>query len=110
MEIAIRSHDSIAVVDVKGSLDTGTAPTLASAFEDLQSGGAAKILVVLDAVDFVSSAGLRVLLATAKKLRRQAGDLRLSGLNESVKEVFEISGFDSILRTFESESQALEDF
>jgi anti-anti-sigma factor len=51
---------------------------------------------------------LRVLLALAKKLHEDEGRLQLCGLNESVREVFEISGLDSILNIFPSEAEALQ--
>jgi anti-anti-sigma factor len=53
---------------------------------------------------------LRVLLATAKKLGGVGGDLRICGLNETVSEIFEISGFSTILNVFPSEAEALADF
>ena len=110
MEITTREAAGIAIVELEGSLDTGTAPTVGNKLAELEGGGATKILVVLAAVDFVSSAGLRVLLATTKKLRKAGGDLRLCGLNETVQEVFEISGFDAILKVFTDEGQALVGF
>ena len=73
-------------------------------------GGAQKILVNFEKLEYISSAGLRVLLTTAKQLKAVDGELRVSGLNEIVKEVFDISGFMTILKVFGSESEALEDF
>ena len=110
MEITTRESDGIGIVDLGGSLDTGSAPTVGGKLDELMDGGSKKILVVLTAVDFVSSAGLRVLLAAAKKLRKGGGDLRLCGLNETVQEVFEISGFDAIIKCFGDEAQALDGF
>jgi anti-anti-sigma regulatory factor len=48
-------------------------------------------------LDFISSAGLRVLLATAQELKLDGGELRVCSLNESIKEVFDISGFSALL-------------
>ncbi len=110
MEITSREAGEVTVVELEGSLDTGTAPTVNGKLTELASGGATKMVVDLTAVEFVSSAGLRVLLATTKKLRKAGGDLRLCGLNETVQEVFEISGFDAILKVFTGEAQALEGF
>ncbi len=56
------------------------------------------------------SAGLSVLLATAKQLKGNSGELRICSLNEFVQEVFEISGFCTILSVFNSESDALSRF
>jgi anti-anti-sigma factor len=110
LEIKVRESDGISIVDLEGSLDTGTAPTVDSKLGELISGGATKILIILSAVDFVSSAGLRVLLATTKKLRKAGGNLRLCGLNETVQEVFEISGFNNLIEVFGDEAQAKKGF
>jgi stage II sporulation protein AA (anti-sigma F factor antagonist) len=58
----------------------------------------------------MSSSGLRVLLALAKELEEEGGVLRICNLNEVVQEVFEISGFNSILKVFPSEAEALASF
>ena len=50
----------------------------------------------MSAIDYISSAGLRVLLMTAKKLRENGGLLVLSGMNSSVRQIFELAGFFSI--------------
>ncbi len=57
-----------------------------------------------------SSAGLSVLLATAKQLKGNSGELRICSLNEFVQAVFEVSGFCTILSVFNSESDALSRF
>jgi len=67
-------------------------------------------LVDCEKVDYISSAGLRVLLGTVKGLTAAGGSLRISGLNESVHEVFEISGFSTILAVFVTEAEALDGF
>jgi len=66
--------------------------------------------VDLEKMDFISSAGLRVLLATAQELQKAGGELRVCNLNEDVMEVFDISGFSTILMVFKDESEALQGF
>ena len=64
----------------------------------------------LSALEFVSSAGLRVLLVTAKKLLRQNGTFALCGLQDGVRTVFEISGFLSIFQVAADEAEAAKFF
>jgi anti-sigma B factor antagonist len=107
------SHDergAVAVVRFEGNLDTNTAPEAQERLDDLMAAGAEKLLVDFSDLDYISSAGLRVLLATAKKLRSTGGNLRLCKLNETVAEVFEISGFSTIFAVFSTEAEALEGF
>ena len=110
MDIATRKADGVKVVDFEGSLDTNTSPDAEAHLTELVSQGANKVLVSFEKLDYISSAGLRVLLAVAKLLKSGGGDLRICCLNETVQEVFDITGFGTILNVFGSESEALEGF
>jgi anti-anti-sigma factor len=110
MEISTKEIEAVSVVRMDGNLDTNTAPEAQQHLDALQDDGVQKILVDFGAVDYVSSAGLRVLLATAKRLGGTGGSLRICGLNDTVNEVFEMSGFSMILSVFGSEEEALAGF
>ena len=110
MQILSESVGNVTVVRLEGNLDTNTSTDAQNFVNKAIDDGAAKIVVSLEKVDFVSSAGLRVLLVTAKKLGGTGGSLRVCGLNETVTEVFEISGFSTILSVFPSETEALSGF
>ncbi len=114
MEITTRAHHDVTLVAVVGSLDSNTSPQAQQALDAILSGGARKVVVDLTALDYISSAGLRVLLGTVKRLGGRAGAgggaLRLFGLNETVREVFDISGFSTILAVFATEADALRGF
>ncbi|MHC4708846.1 MAG: STAS domain-containing protein [Planctomycetota bacterium] len=110
MNISNREEGGVTVVGVEGNLDTNTAPDAQQHLDALQDDEVGKILVNFEQLDYISSAGLRVLLATAKRLGTSGGSLRICGLNETVSEVFEISGFSVILNVFGSEAEALEGF
>ena len=110
VQITAREAGTVTVVEFEGHLDTNTAPEAQERLDGLQDGGVQKILVSFEKLDYISSAGLRVLLATAKRLGASGGSLRICGLNETVSEVFEISGFSVILSVFGNEAEALEGF
>ncbi len=110
MEVSIKTTNKVKVLAFEGRLDTQTSPDAEMQLTQLIEGGEAKILVNLEKLDYISSAGLRVLLAAAKRLKTTDGELRVCSLNEIVKEVFDISGFDRILPISASESEALEGF
>ena len=110
MDISSEVKDDITVVRLTGYLDTNTSTDAQDYLNNAIDDGASKVVVCFDQVDFVSSAGLRVLLATAKKLGGGGGALRVCGLNETVSEVFEISGFSTILNVFPSEIEAIAGF
>jgi len=110
MEINIREVNSINIVEFTGNLDTNTAPEAESQINGLLDSGASKILVNFEDLNYISSAGLRVLLATAKKMLASGGSLKICSLNSTVQEVFDISGFSTILTLAENEADALAAF
>lgn len=110
MQISSELINDVKVVRLEGNLDTNTSGDAQEFLTSAIDEGLAKIVVNFDKVDFVSSAGLRVLLATAKRLGGSGGSLRVCGLNETVSEIFEISGFSTILNVFPSEADALSAF
>ncbi len=110
MQISIKTTNEVKVLAFEGRLDTQTSPDAQQQLTRLIEEGETKILVNLEKVDYISSAGLRVLLVIAKQLKTTDGELRICSLNEVVKEVFDISGFDMILPISASELEALEDF
>ena len=66
-----------------------------------------KLLIDLSDLEYISSAGLRALLVTAKRIRKESGKMCLCGLKENVMEVFEISGFSAIFDSAVTEEEAL---
>lgn len=106
MQIEDQAVGDAVVVRFDGRLDTTTASDALAHFDGLVEEGQALLVVDFSSIDFVSSAGLRVLLATAKNVG-SSGSLRLFGLNPSVREVFDVSGFSTILAIFDDEAAAL---
>ena len=97
MDIAIKDVGDVKVVQFTGHLDTNTSQQAEVSLNDLLGNQAKKILIDFEKLDYISSSGLRVLLSTAKQLKTVEGQLRLCGLNETVKDIFDMSGFSTIL-------------
>lgn len=106
MQISTRTSNDIHIVAITGSLDSTTSPEAQKSL-DVVLAGARKMALDFSGLDYISSAGLRVLLGAAKQLRASGGKLGMFGLNQSVREVFDISGFSSILPIYPSEAEAL---
>ena len=95
MTIEIKRNGQSTTVEIKGRLDTTTAPTLDKAInEELE--GTKDLVLNLDGLDYISSAGLRVILSAQKKMQ-QIGSMKVTNVCESVMEVFEMTGFADIL-------------
>ncbi|HKA59175.1 MAG TPA: STAS domain-containing protein [Gemmatimonadales bacterium] len=107
MNITTRAQQGVTLVAIAGKLDSNTSPEAQRALDAILGGGGRRIVVDFTALDYISSAGLRVLLGAAKRLSGTGSALRLFGLNDTVREVFEISGFSKILAVFPTEADAL---
>ena len=107
MEIQSRMENSAAVVTVTGRMDALTAPAYQDRMNELITGGTTAVVVDFDGLDYISSAGLRVILATAKVLKGKNGHVRFANVKGTVREVFDMSGFGSIFQMHDSVAVAL---
>jgi len=107
MDVTIRDEGDTKIVMLQGKLDTNSTPNAESEINSLLDDGVNKLLINFEQLSYISSAGLRLLLATAKRLQGSGGDLRVCSLNEMATEVFELSGFTAIINVFASEQEAL---
>jgi len=111
LKISVRDNGDVKVVDMAGHLDTNTSVEAENYLEQLiDNQGIDKILINFKDLKYISSAGLRILLATTKKLKVKGGELKLSNLVPIVKEVFDISGFSMIISVHNEEDEALKNF
>lgn len=110
IDITARDEGAIKVVDIEGKLNTGASPDAEAFINDLIDDGATKVLLNLEELDFISSTGLRVILATGKKLTEMGGKLVLCSPNHTVSDVFRMSGFNQMFTVTTSEEDALKSF
>ena len=95
MTIEIKKNTDKLVLEITGRLDTITAPALDKTINE-NLGEIKSLILDFKNLEYISSAGLRVLLSTQKKLQ-QNGTMKLKNVREEVMEVFEITGFVDIL-------------
>ena len=110
MDISVRETGGVSVMDFTGNLDTNTSPAAESVVNQLLEGGNEKIIFNFMNLNYISSSGLRILLATAKKMKTSGGKMMVCSLNDTVQEVFDISGFAAILDLASNEEEALAAF
>jgi anti-anti-sigma factor len=102
----IERMDGAVIVALTGRLDSGAAPSLDQALSPLVEPDG-RLVLDLTKLDFVSSAGLRIFLKTAKQAKAARAGMALCGLNDSVRDVFEISGFMTIFAVHADRAEAL---
>ena len=110
METSVDRRGDVITVHISGSVDGLTAEDLQHVFSSEVEAGHHNVVADFGAVDYTSSAGLRVLLATLKQTRSRGGDLRLAGPNPEVRKVLDLSGFTGILRVFDTVDDAVASF
>jgi anti-sigma B factor antagonist len=108
MEIGHEQVGAVSVLAPVGRLDTDSAGDLELALADLQAADARHFVLDFTKIGYVSSAGLRVLLMTARALDGGKGSLRLCGLNPQVRQVFDIAGFTKMFQIFADRGAALD--
>lgn len=96
MEFKIDKNDSTVNVSVSGRIDTTTAPQLEEAIIP-EIEGANQVIIDFKELEYISSAGLRLLLMLQKKMNASGGTFKILNVNEFVMEVFEMTGFKDIL-------------
>jgi anti-anti-sigma factor len=109
MELSANSVENAIIISIKGELDAVTGPELLNFFKGKME-EQKNLIADFSKVEYISSAGLRVLLATVKESRRSGGDLRLTNVNENVNKVLKISGFISILKILPDTESAIKSY
>ena len=95
MTIEIKKNAADALIQITGRLDTITAPALDKTINE-EIGDTKNLILDMKGLEYISSAGLRVLLSAQKKMQK-IGSMKLTGVCEAVMEVFEMTGFADIL-------------
>jgi anti-anti-sigma factor len=107
MKVQGKKEEGVVTISVEGKIDGATAPDLEGPLVEWLDQGETKIILDLQEVYYISSAGLRVVLLGAKRLQNK-GRLVLAGLKPEVKEIFEMAGFDTILDFYDQPGSARE--
>jgi anti-anti-sigma factor len=107
MEFAHENAGDVVIAKLAGRLDSSSAPSAEEQLTRVIGSGAPHLAIDLSNLEYISSAGLRVLLLVARKVQQAHGKLALFGLAPSVREVFSISGFDTIFTVRDDAATAI---
>jgi anti-sigma B factor antagonist len=103
MEVTTSQYRHCDLVKVSGRIDSATSPQLAKALDDITGSGRFKIVLELEEVEFMSSAGLRVLISTQKTCKRyNRGEVVLSSVPKRIYDALELAGFVPLFRFFDN--------
>lgn len=107
ISIQIEEKGDKRVIRLEGRIDAAATPLLENKLDELLKAGHKKIAIEFSRVDYISSAGLRFLLAATKKTKSAKGMLVLAGIQDEVMEIIKMAGFERILHIFPNEIKAL---
>jgi anti-sigma B factor antagonist len=110
MEITVTDMNRATLVKIVGRIDSSNASQLGNVLADRISGGALNIVVDLEKVEYMSSGGLRELVAALKQVKKDGGDLRLCSPSPRVQEVLGLAGLDSLFQIFDTQVLAVGSF
>jgi anti-sigma B factor antagonist len=110
MSFTMTKHGSVVVVDVDGQLIVGNRQELKQKVLDELEKGERKFLIDFARTGYIDSSGLGVLVSLSKKIREQAGELRLADLNDDLKTLFELTKLDTLFQIADNRDRGLESF
>lgn len=110
MNITSNQQGSVTVMVLDGDLDATTVDVVTEAVSTALNQPNPQIVIDLSQVSFMSSAGLRAILASAQEARHKGGDVRLAAAAGGVKRVLDLSGFTKIMKYYETVAEAVADF
>ena len=110
MEILEKRIGNVNILSLSGRLDAYSANDVERKLDSLIAAEQVRLVVNLEQLEYISSSGLRVLLAALKKARKQQGDIRLACLKPYIQEVFDIAGFTQLFSIFDTEEAAVDSF
>lgn len=107
VEVTENQEGEIFVLHLDGRLDAASSPILERKIGAIIDGGTRKLLLCFEGVDYLSSAGMRLLLTTGKRLGVEGGKMAVCAVKTDVMEVIKMAGFDRVLRLYKTEKEAL---
>ncbi|MCF7974090.1 MAG: STAS domain-containing protein [Phycisphaerae bacterium] len=107
MNITINKEDRVLIASIEGRLDAATSPDMETQMNEAIEKEQSPVLLDLASLEYISSAGLRVILSLAKKVKSSGHLFMLCALQESVEQIFQISGFVGILNIAANKEAAL---
>lgn len=110
LDIKVSELKRVTLFEISGRIDSTNADQLGEALNTAIDSGRTQIVLDVSAVEYMSSAGLREMVAALKRVKRGSGDVRLANPSERVKEVLELAGLDTIFEVFDSQVEAVGSF
>jgi anti-sigma B factor antagonist len=110
MQINDDKVNGISVLQINGRVDVSNAKLLKTKVQDLIDRGAVNFLITMDKVDYIDSSGLGILVACLKAANAAGGTVKIAGLKEYPKQLFQTMRLDRVFQLYDEMGQALDTF
>ncbi|MCP4137357.1 MAG: STAS domain-containing protein [bacterium] len=100
----------VMVINIGGNLDAETAPKFNEKLTGEIKKGAMKVLVNMENLEYIASAGLGVLISANETLKKKNGDIKISAMNDKIKKIFKLLGFTNLFKVYDTDEKALDSF
>ena len=107
MEIGTESFKRADLITVTGRIDSSNASELEDAFSNFADDGRYQLVVDLSGIEYMSSAGLRALVAALRENKKHGGDLRIANPSERMTEVLDLAGLNTVFSVYEDSTSAV---
>lgn len=110
MQVSTKSKDDVYIIEISGRMDSINSKEIEAKLNDVIDHNRNKIIIDLAAVNYISSVGLRILLAALKKQKERDGSIKLASLQPFVRDIFKMTGFDKIFSITSDQQEAIDNF
>jgi len=107
VDITVEEEGDVHIATIDGRIDASTTPVIEKKLAGLLE-ASKKVLIDFSKVDYLSSAGLRLLLSSTKKMQAKEGKIGFFGMTDDVMEIIQMAGFERILQIFGTKKEALQ--
>lgn len=107
MEVLVEEKGEVIVVKIEGRVDAATSPQLEKKLNSIIDSGYFKLILNFADVDYLSSAGMRLMLAITKKLKSLEGKLVACNMNEEIMEIIKMAGFQNVIEIYPTEEESM---
>lgn len=110
LQYSSAKQGKVLLVTVGGSLDADTSPKFGKKLQEEMQKGTVRIVINMNKLDYIASAGMGVLISTNEVLSKTGGEIRISSMSEKIQKIFKLLGFSSLFKTFDSDEKAIGSF
>lgn len=110
LQIKVDSLKRVELITVSGRVDSSNANELDNKLKECMDGGHHNLVLEMSGIGYISSAGLRVIVAALRECKKHRGDVRLTNVSERVAEVLALAGLDSLFQVYDDATAAVGSF